>query len=271
VERLQQQRAAVDQGERDARAQAGRAAVEVQSERDAALRAIDHDVQQRLSALAAREQDLYRAEHTAYASALRDLQRQVIDSDLGKRSLSSYAGLDDRVIYALALDDVRTAADFLDAFIENEGRPSAEVAWLVRPDGRRVRATGLTVGAARGLLAWRRGLEARLSASLPARLPEADAERVRAKHAAERAALTAQEQQVRAEGARRAQAVASDDPAPTRPANAAHQRVRLDQELGRAKKVLAEADWSLVGVERELDAYRGLTLPAFVRRIAGLT
>jgi len=289
VERVQQQRAAVDEAERDARARAGRAAEEVQAGRDAALRAIDQDVQERLAALAAREQELYRAEHTAYASALRDLQRQVIDADLGTRSLSSFAGLDDRVIYALALDGVRSAADFVDVFVENEGRPSAEVAWLVRPDGGRVKATGLTVGPARGLLSWRRGLEARLSASLPARLPEDMAGRVRATHAAERAALATQEQQVRAEGARRARAVAGEPGAgapggpgaggpgaggpgatPGAPATAAHQRVRLDQELGRAKKVLAEAEWSLEGAERSLEAYRGLTFLAFVRRIAGL-
>lgn len=279
VRNAQRRRAEVDRAEEDALTRAERAAGQQQGERDAAIRRVDDDLRARLTALSAREQELYRAEHTALAAALREAQVAVIEEDLRRKPLSMFSGLDDRVLFALALDNVRTAADFVDVFIENDGKPGTEVAHLVRVDGRRVRASGLTAGSARQLLSWRRGLEARLSASLPTALPEADTAAIRARFSRERVELAVAEQAARDDAARQAEAIRAlplaDTGALTQAArvaskDAAEQRVRLDQELGRAKKGLAEAEWELEAAARELDAYRGLTFEAFMRRIFGL-
>jgi hypothetical protein len=276
VRTLQRDRAEVDRAEQDALGRAGQAQEQQQVERDAAIREVDVSLRATLASLGAREQELYRAEHTALAAALRDAQRAVIDEDLRRKPLTLFSGLDDRLLYALALDDVRTAADFVDVFIENEGKPSAEVAHLVRPDGRRVRATGLTAGGARQLLSWRRGLEARLSASLPTVLPEDEAAAIRARFANQRAELTSAERAARVDAERRADAIRAmplaDTTALTAAArraqrDAAERRVKLDQELGRAKKALAEAAWALDELAWELEAYRGLTFAAFVRAV----
>jgi hypothetical protein len=279
VERLLRDRAEVDRAEQDALARAGRAQENQQSGRDAAMRSIDDELRARLSAMAGQEQELYRAEHTALAAALRDRQRAIIDEDLKRKPLSLFPRVDDRLLYALALDDVRTAADFVDVVVENEGKASAEVVHLVRPDGRRIRATGLGAAAARQLLSWRRGLEARLSASLPTALPDEDANRIRAQFAEQRAALAQREQQARADAERKAEAVRAmplaDSTALTEAArrsqrDAAERRVKLDQEVGRARKALAEAEWELDTSTRELEAYRGLTLAAFLRGVVRL-
>ena len=279
VRRVQRDRAQVDKAEHDALTRADKAGEHQQSERDAAIRGIDNDLRTRLTALAAQEQELYRAEHTALAAALRDAQLAVIAEDLKRKPLTLFSGIDDRVLYALALDDVRTAADFVDVFIENAGKPSSEVAYLVRADGRRIKVTGLSVGSAQQMLSWRRGLEARLSASLPTSLPDAEAAVIRSKFGAQRADLARAEQSARAEAERQAEAVRArplaDTTALTEAArraqrDAAEKRVKLDQELGRAKKALAEAEWQLDSCETELDAYRGLTFAVFLRRIVGL-
>jgi len=276
VDRLQQQRAEVDQAEHEARRKADRAQEDAAAGHDTAVREIDDALRAKLSALAAQEQELYRAEHNAVAAALRDRHRAVIDQDLQTKPLSMFSGLNDRVLYALALDGVRTAADFTDVFIENEGRPTAETAYLVRPDGKRVRASGLTAGSARQLLSWRRSLEARLSASLPTHLSDAEAAAIKARFAAQRDALVAAAGSARAEAARQAEAVRAMPLADNRAlAEAARQaqrtaaarRVKLDQEVGRARKALAEAAWELDEADCELSAYRGLTFAAFVRAV----
>ena len=279
VRNVQRERVQVDKAEEDALTRAERAVEQQQNGRDVAIRQVDEELRSTLTALAAQEQELYRAEHTALAAALREVQRGVIDEDLRRKPLSMFSGLDDRVLFALALDDVRTAADFVDVFVENEGKPGSEVAHLVRVDGQRVKASGLTTGTARQLLSWRRGLEARLSASLPSALPVAQADAIRAQFAAQRTALTAAEQTARATAERKAEQVrampVADASAVTEAArqasrDAAERRVRLDQDLARAKKALAEAEWELEAVVRELDAYKGLTFEAFVRQIVGL-
>lgn len=279
VRSVQRERTEVDRIEEDALTRAERAVEQQQSSRDNAIRDIDNALREELTSLAAREQELYRAEHTALAAAVRDLQRGVIDEDLRGKPLSMFSGLDDRVVFALALDNVRTAADFMDVFIENEGKPTAEVAHLVRVDGQRVRATGLTPGTARQLLSWRRGLEARLSASLPSALPEREADAIRQRFAGQRAELTAAEQAARAAAERKAETIRAmplaDTTALTEAArqaqrHSAERRVRLDQDLGRARKALAEAEWELESVAQELDAYRGLTFGSFLRNIIGL-
>ena len=250
-----------------------------QAERDTAMRAIEDEVRATLAALGVKEQELYRAEHLAMAAALRANQQAVIDDDLRRKPLTLFSGLDDRLLYALALDDIRTAADYVDVFVENEGK-AAEVVYLVRPDGRRVRATGLTSANARRLLSWRRGLEARLSASLPTALTDQQADAIRAQFAAPRAELARAEQHARADADRRADAVRAmplaDTTALTEAARAAQRsaverRVKLDQELGRARKALAEAEWEHDAAARELDAHRGLTFNAFVRGVVGLS
>ncbi|MDQ1446341.1 MAG: hypothetical protein QOI20_2805, partial [Acidimicrobiaceae bacterium] len=271
------QRAEVDKAEHEALSRAGRASEQQQSERDAAIRQVDDQLRVTLTALAAQEQELYRAEHTALAAALRDAQRVVIDEDLRRKPLSMYSGLDDRLLFALALDDVRTAADFVDVFVENEGKAS-ELAYLVRADDKRVKATGLSAAGARQLLSWRRGLEARLSASLPTSLPDDVAGQIRARFSTPRAELAKAEGRARADAERQADAVrampVADSTALTAAARqaqrqAAQRRVKLDQDLGRAKKALAEAEWEMDACERELDAYRGLTFAAFLRGIVG--
>ena len=279
VRRVQRDRTEVDKAEQEALGRAGRAGEQQQSERDAAIRQIDDELRVRLTALAAQEQELYRAEHTALAAALREAHLAVIATDLKTKPLTLFSGIDDRVLYALALDDVRTAADFVDVFIENQGRGSSEVAYLVRVDGRKVKATGLTPGSAKQMLSWRRGLETRLSASLPTALPESEAAAIRARFASDRAALTAAEQSARAEAERKADAVRAmpladstnlTEAARRAQRDAAAKRVKLDQDLGRAKKALAEAEWQLAACDAELSAYRGLTFAAFVRGIVGL-
>lgn len=279
VRRVQRDRTEVDKAEQEALGRAGKAGEQQQTERDAAIRQIDDELRVRLTALGAQEQELYRAEHTALAAALREAQLAVIAKDLKTKPLTMFSGIDDRVLYALALDEVRTAADFTDVFIENQGRGASEVAYLVRVDGRRVKATGLTPGSAKQMLSWRRGLEARLSASLPTSLPEAESAAIRSRFASQRIALTAAEQSARAEAERKADAVRAmplaDSTALTEAArraqrDAAARRVKLDQDLGRAKKALAEAEWQLAACEAELSAYRGLTFSAFLRGIVGL-
>ncbi|HEV7888368.1 MAG TPA: hypothetical protein VGO92_12480 [Acidimicrobiales bacterium] len=273
VERLQRDRAAVDRVEQDALARAGRAQEDQQTGRDAAIREIDDGLRARLTELAAQEQELYRDEHTALAAALRDRQRAVIDDDLGRKPLSMYSGLDDRLLYALALDDVRTAADFVDVAVEGD------VSHLVRADGRRVRATGLPPQKAHQLLSWRRSLEARLTASLPTALSDDDAASIRARFADRRGALAGAEQAARADAARQAEAVRAmplaDTTSLTEAArqaqrDAAARRVKLDQELNRARKGLAEAVWELDEAAWALDAFSDLTFAAYAKAVFAL-
>jgi hypothetical protein len=276
VDRLQQERAEVDRAEQEARQRAGRANEDAAAGSDAAVREVDDALRARLAELATREQALYREEHNAAAAVLREKQHEVINEDLRTKPLSMFSGLNDRVLYALALDDVRTAADFVDVFVENEGKPNVEVAHLVRADGHRVRATGLTAGSARQLVSWRRSLEARLSASLPTRLSDEEAAAIRARFAQQRAALAAAEESAKAEAARQAELVrampradagALAEAARRMQKEAADRRVKLDQELGRAKKALAEAAWEADEAACELEAYLGLTFAAFLKAV----
>jgi hypothetical protein len=135
VDELVARRAAVDTGEQQAAALFTEAEAGLRHREQVELRRIDEQLRAVLSELEAREHDLYRAEHHELADALRSMQAQVLDGELVRHRLATAKapGLDDRLAYALALDDVLTAADFTDVLVDKVVR--AMVLWFREPAG----------------------------------------------------------------------------------------------------------------------------------------
>ena len=255
VDDLEQARRTVDEEEQRAAERHTRMEAELRHREQVELQGIDDELKRVLSDLAAREHDLYRAERHEQADALRAVQAHVLDGELARHRLVSarVAGIDDKLAYGLALDDIRTAADIAEVLVDGD-------VFIVRPDGHRVRTSSLGADQARVLLGWRRQLEVRYQHLLPTVLPDERAVPIREAYSAKRAALEEEGTRVRVDAAAKANGVralvsAEHDrrTAELRDAKqaAAARRLELDRELGRARKDAAEARFRLTAIERD--------------------
>lgn len=247
VGRLLQARRAVDEDEQRAAEAFTAVEADLRHREHEQLQAIDRDLKRTLSEVSAREQQLYRAEHHEQADALRALQAQVLEGELSRHRLirANLPGVTEQVVYALALDDVRTAADIAEVVVDR-GRG----VFIVRPDGGRVRAGALGPDDARVLMGWRRQVEARYQYLLPQVLPPERLAAIGESYATKRVALEDEGRLARAEAARRAEEVrAGLDVERERAAarlqaakrDAAARRLELDRDLTRARKDAAVA------------------------------
>ena len=207
----------------------------------------------------------------------------LLDAQLRNHSLATarIPHVPDTLVYALGLDSVRTAADFVDVVLD-EARTGSRTAGasLVLADGRRVGSGGLGAEQARQLLRWRRTLESKYTFAQPAGLADDASAAIRQSYAGRRKAVEAEQARLRAtargevdalrERLRRRLDVMGGE-VRTVQRGAAGTRLRLDREVAGARKQAAEAEWRRAAAERELDSYAGLTFAAFVRAVARLT
>jgi hypothetical protein len=273
VDDLARRRGAADGGEEEAARRHAEAEAELRRDEQVRLTAIDGELRAALSALTDRESELYRAEHRERDEALRAVQQEAIDKELGGVRLASarVPGVGDHLVYALALDDVRTAADFVDV-VAGAGEAPA----LVLRGGRQVRSASLGPAEAGALLRWRRAAEERFRTELTAWVPPEQAAEIRERYEAQRRELEAEQERARAEAAQRADAARASFEGRRREMAAALQaaqqdaaalRLRLDQDLPRARKDAAEAEWRRAACQRDLAARAGLTFGNFLRRV----
>ncbi|HET7489144.1 MAG TPA: hypothetical protein VFJ85_14530 [Acidimicrobiales bacterium] len=214
------------------------------------LRAVDARLEAALAELTERERAVGKLEEEARAAALAELQGSVIDAQLEQHSLVAAAacGVSDRVVYRLAMDGVRTAADFTGVEVEN-----AE-AVVVRRDGRRLRMSGVDSAQAEAMQTWRRRVNGTAQLKVPHALPPERRAAIRTRHDALRAELGAEADALRAEAKRQADQIrtlwqaeldrvvhAQKDVE----ADAARRRVELDRRITMARKDVAEAQWHL--------------------------
>jgi hypothetical protein len=273
LEALTAARTAVDADEQRAAEQFTGLEADFRHREQVQLQAVDDELRRTLSELAARENDLYRAEQREQADRLRELQAEVMTGELGRHRLvkARLPGIDDKVVYGLALDDVRSAADIAEVLVDNG-------VVIVRPDGRRVRAGSLTAADARMLLGWRRQLEGQYQYLLPTALPAEMVASIRHSYAAQRIALEHEGREARATAATRGDEVRAALRAERerRAAEllaakqaAAARRLELDRDLARARKDAAEARFHLAAAERDAGDARHLTPTAYVRLLVG--
>jgi hypothetical protein len=279
---LTQRRLDADRLETDAAKQAADLEASQRREEHAAIAKLDAEVRAALADITQREHELYRAEQHERADALRALQQSALDEQLRKYPLASarIPHVADQLVYALALDDVRTAADFVDVVVdESRTRSKVDETLLVLADGRHIRLASLGPEQARQLIAWRRTLESKYSYAKPESLPKDRDDSIRAAYVSKRQSLEDEQRQVRATARRKADEIratlrARQDQVALQVQAAQHgaagTRLKLDQELVRARKVAAVAEWRRATCERELDSYAALTFPNFLRAVAGL-
>ncbi|HZI38042.1 MAG TPA: hypothetical protein VFF24_07030, partial [Acidimicrobiia bacterium] len=244
IEELGRRRAQVDADEQAAVEDDRRAEADLRHREQVELRAIDEALRRTLADLDTREHELSRAERHERADALRALHAHILDGELARHPLASARGaVTDKLVYALALDDVRTAADIADI------RTGEEIV-LVRRDGREVRIAALGPSPAASLLRWRGNLERRYEHLLPDRLPPEREAVVSEAYAAKRAGLEDEMRRARADAVRRADEVRAGAQAERdrraavlaqRKQEAAARRLDVDRELSRARKEHAEA------------------------------
>jgi hypothetical protein len=273
VDELVRRRAAADADEAAAIERGRAAETDVRHREQVQLQAADDELRRVLSDIGAREHELSRAERHERADALRAVHAQVLDEHLVEHRLASarMSGITDKLVYALALDDVRTAADIADI------RTGDEIV-LVRRDGHEVRAASLGAEQAAALMRWRRSVERQYEDQLPRRLPPEREAALAEAYAAKRAALAEEGAQARATAVRRAEEVRAELQAERdqqaaavagAKREAAARRLQLDQELGRARKDLAEAQFRLAAAEREAGTAGALTPAAYFRLLIG--
>lgn len=250
VERLSRRRAELADAEAAATGQATAERVRLRAREADELRGIDADLDVALAALDERERGVAVAEREARAAALNALQATVIDAQLRQYSLVSAAssGVSDQVVYRLAMNNVRTAADFTGVVVEKAGGV------VVARDGRRLHVSCVDQHQATAMVAWRQRMAGVAQLKVPDSLPREQVAAIRAEHDAYRASLSREAEAARAAAKGRADEVrgrwqVEQDKVVERQkqveTDAARQRVELDRELAQASKDVAEAGWHL--------------------------
>ncbi len=270
VDRLTRRRAEVSTGEDAAARDADRERARLRALEDAELRDVDASLEAALAALVGRERAIGAAEKDARTAALAALQASVVDAQLAKHSLvsASAAGVSDKIVYRLALDDVRSAADFTDVLVEKKGGV------VVCRDGRRIQVN-VDQLQANAILQWRRRIAGAAQLKVPDALPPERQTAIRADHDRLRSALATEEESARAMARSRADEIrgrgkAEQDVVLQRQkqveADAARQRVEIDRDLARARKDVAEAEWHLGQHQEEAGAPAELRLADYLRQ-----
>lgn len=275
VDGLARRRAEVSTNEEAAARKADEERVRLRVREDAELRGVDAGLEATLAALVERERSIGQAEKEARAAALVGLQTSVLDAQLAQHNLvmAAAAGVGDKVVYRLALDGVRTAADFTDVTVEKKGGV------VVARDGRRLQVNGLDQRQAAAMVQWRRRVTGVAQLKVPDALPPERLASIRADHDRLRSSLAAEEEAARADARRRADAVrarweAEHDAVVQRQkqveADFARQRVELDRDLARARKDVAEAEWRLGQHQEEAGAPAELHLADYLRQVVAV-
>lgn len=239
------------------------------------LRVVDAALEVVLAGVAVRERAVARAEQAARGVALGELRSSVMDAHLAKHSLvsASAAGVSDTVVYRLALDDVRTAADFTDVVVEKSGGV------VVGRDGRRLHVKAVDRAQAAAMLAWRRRVSGVAQLKMPDALSREQVAAIRATHDRHRAALAAEAAEARAAARAQADGIrgrwqARHDVVVERQkaveAEAAGRRVELDRELAQARKGVAEAEWNLARHHEHSGVAPELRLADYLRQVVGV-
>lgn len=249
VSELLRAREEVAAAEADAARRADRDLATLRAQEEQELRAVDVALEATLAGIGERERAVAAAERQARVDGLVELQAGVVDAQLAQHSLVSAApAVHHAVVQRLALDGVRTAADFTDVVFEKAG------AVVVCRDGRRLLVGALDQTQAAAMLAWRRRAAGVAQLKVPAALPRERVAAIQASSAGPRAALAAEAEAARADARRRAESVRSawqdrveavGDRRKTAEADAARRRVDLDRDLVRAHKDVTEAEWHL--------------------------
>lgn len=244
----------------------------LQARQEEELQAVDAELEGALAAVATRERAAARAEREARAAALADLQRAVIHAQLGQHSLvaATAAGVGKEFVHRLALDGVRTAADFTDVRVEKAG------ATLLSTGGRRIKVNGLDERQAEAMVTWRRRAYELAQLKVPDALPRERAAAIGAEFDAVRAGLATEAETCRRAAQRRADDIRSRW-APEREqvalsrkeseTEAARRRVELDRELSQARKAVAEAQWLLARSEEEAGPGAEPRFSAYLRQV----
>lgn len=272
IDDLVARRAQVDSDETAARERSAREAEEIRRKEAAELRALEDNLRQTLTSITTREQASYKAERDALAAALGKLQKDRISEELSRRPLATASGrgVSDQALYGLALDGIRTAGDFVDVEVRGDS------AVIIASDGREVRVRAIGPREAQSIMAWRRSVEDSAALLLANKLPPETERRVREHHAALRESLAGEEAPARAAAVAAAAEVKSRyapryDQLVTDlkafEAAAVSRRIALDQQLAKARKEQAEAQWRVRSFEREAAVYRELTLLSFLRQL----
>jgi hypothetical protein len=276
VDHLARRRAEIARREEAAAQKASRERATMRAKEEAELRDVDAALEATLADLVARERAIAKAEHDARAAALKELQTSVVDAQLAQHSLVAAAaagGVSDQVVYRLALDDVRTAADFTDVTIERKRGV------VVRRDGRRLQVNGIDQHQAAAMLQWRRRMTGVAQLKAPDSLPRERLAAIRAEHDALRSSLAAAEEAARADARRQADEVRArwegeHDAIVQRQkqveADANRQRVELDRDLAHAHKNVAEAEWRLGRHEEESGVPVELRLADYLRQVVAV-
>ena len=153
-----------------------------------------------------------------------------------------------------------------------------EIAYLVIPNGQRLRISGIGPAKARALDGWRRDVENKARAKAPTTLSASESQQIQKKYGAKlkqigvdelsvRRVAQQEADEIRAQSQQR-QARLRTDLQNMRVA-AMQRRTELDQQLRQGRTKVTSEQWALARKNREVDAYREITFRRFLAASIG--
>lgn len=269
--RAERERHAAARAERNALEVLARRAAEARTGEDEELGAIDRRSTVQRSELDWQRQAVQANETWELGNTLRLLQEEHVMERLHGAQLRWAPGIGPMVAGRLALHGITTAADFTGVSIGSSGH--GPDIWIERRRGVPVRVNSIGEAKAEALEAWRRSVDARARASAPQSLPADRALAIRSKHAPERQSLASQEQAAKAESVQaqhwarerwlsRHGEIAAEVAERRRALR--DQRGAAELELAAARRRAGDAGWREKLADRELAAYRRVSLGRYV-------
>jgi len=275
-----------------------------QSERKE-LDRINLDLKNKLTDLNARIQKLDTDEANEITQTLRGFQNKYLAPHLAKHDLHSaqISGIGPELKKRLFANGIVTAADIINIQSHGSGwgRYSHQTVYIEVPGKGPVHVEGIGPTKAQSLLSWRHDIESRLRKHISQSLPIQDRNAIRSKYEPQRLALKAEAVNAERNAAQQDASIKSKYRSKLQPLDAKdanfnkdavqkkdeirkkyqQERDKLDKELQSAQfkfteqlkwlsdsnNLLPEKNWALSRVKRELEAYRKVNFPQYIRRI----
>jgi hypothetical protein len=242
------------------------------------LSAVNVKLAAEIQKLQKQRQSLLTSENNESANALRLLQEQHVSAYLGRSSISSarIPGIGDGIAESLAINGVRTAADFTEIAYSTGSRGGTRQVLIRLRNGNYIHPRGVGEKKADALDSWRRRLELRAMATMPPALPSAQAQAIRAKYVQQRQYLANEEQTARTRASNEQNQInqkwmqihtsISAHLLSARQAFA-QERVQINVQLTAAQKQVSTASWQRDLAVREVSAYQSVS---YLRYLAGI-
>lgn len=239
---------------------------------------VEKELKSYVSKIAGERQTIDHEEQTELFGALTSFQKTWLEDQLKMHRISKekIPEIDDKIKRRLRMSGIRTPADFLDInIVQSYGRKKIEKAYIILKNGGSVHV-GMSRSQAKALVEWKKKIERKYRAKTPQSLPYSEITAIKSKYNDRKSILNNAEQTYNTRSQRMINNIRQtytpqhdllkreEDIATINLNNKLNQ---LDKEIAEKNKNLAEKQWEIHHLSKQMDSFKDVNFLKFLRRV----